>query len=273
MNSLYIRVSRDFSLATLLAASLFAPLSQADDYGKAYVDQDPNSFVFTNANIVTWPNNRVEWFFNTNNLVNSDLLVSYVNQAAANYQKHANINFINSGATSWESATSYDYMRQNTLLIEVLDNSGMDSLVAGLTNGADTNGSRFGGYAWIWWNGSGSISAGQIALNVDNISSESCWKGITNHEVGHVLNFQHSDTKDSIMFSEPYNSCNFQQTLRYDDIKGLHQMYPEYEPNYEVTITAEGCLYIPNIEFQGTNYQIRKLCDFAIGEDSITVNQ
>jgi hypothetical protein len=271
MNSPYIQISRDFSLAILLAASLYAPLSQADDYGNAYVDQNPNSFVFINPSIVTWPNNQVEWLFKTNNLINSDLLVSYVTQATANYQKHADINFTNSGATSLDLALAYNSSRQNTLLIEVLDNSTMDSFVAGITNGADTNGSRFGGYAWMWWDGS--ILAGQIALNSDFINSENCWKGIINHEIGHVLNLQHSDTKDSIMFSEPYNSCNFQQTLRYDDIKGLHQMYPENEPNYEVTITADGCLYIPNIEFQGTNYQVRKLCVFEIGEGSITVNQ
>lgn len=255
-------------LAALLI--LFGSFSQADDYGKTFVDLNPDAFVFVNPNLVRWPNNTVEWLYKTNDRVGGETLVSYVSKAANNLTQRANITFSNSGATTLDLLNSYDSSRRNTLLIEVLNSNEMDNYVAGITSGDINNGSSFSGFAWMWWNGS--VLAGQIALNADRLDSVSCWEGILTHELGHILNLAHSDNEDSIMFAQPYNSCEFQRTPRYDDIAALHQMYPKNEPNFEATITPEGCLYIPNIEFQGVNYQIRKLCSFQVEGDAVIVN-
>jgi hypothetical protein len=262
---------RNFGTVSLALAVLVESPSLANDFGTMYVDENPNAVVFLNPDLVTWPNNQVEWIINTNNQISSDLLVSYIDQATQNFERHADLNFINSGETLLNLATRYDSSRQGTILIEVLNSTEMDSYVADINPDEVTKGSSFGGYSWIWW--SDSVLSGQIALNADYLNSASCWRGIITHEFGHMLNLAHSDTRESIMFSTPYNSCEFQQTLRYDDINGLHQMYPEDEPNFEITITSEGCLYIPNIEFEGVNYQVRELCVFDVDEGSVIVNE
>lgn len=257
-------------LLTIAVVVVFPHAYHANDFGKAFVDLNPNAFVFVNPNLVRWPNNRVEWLFKTNGRIEAETLISYINKAASNLEQRADITFSNSGSTSLDLLNSYNSSRRNTLLIEVLNSSEMDSYVFGITSGDTTNGSSFSGFAWMWWNGS--VLAGQIALNSDRLNSASCWEGIMTHELGHILNLAHSEQQDSIMFAAPYNSCEFQQTPRYDDITALHQMYPKNEANYEATLTAEGCLYIPNIEYQGVNYQIRKLCNFQVEGDTVIVN-
>lgn len=262
--------SLTFKLVMTAAFAVLGQVNHADDYGKSFVDLNPDAFVFVNPNLVKWPDNRVEWLYKTNGRIEAETLIGHINKAAGNLAQRANIAFSNSGPTSLNLLNSYDASRRNTLLIEVLNNSEMDSYVAGITAGETTNGSSFSGFAWMWWNGS--VLAGQIALNSDRLNSASCWEGILTHELGHILNLAHSDKQDSIMFAQPYNSCEFQKTPRYDDITALHQMYPKNEANYEATITDEGCLYIPNIEYQGVNYQIRKLCNFQIEGDAVIVN-
>lgn len=244
--------------------------SYADDFGMSYVDLDKDSALFLNPDLVTWPNNQVEWMYKTNNRIDSNLLVSYVDSAINTIERHANVNFTNIGTTSLDLVTQFDSARRGTVLIEVLNSSEMNSYVFDLTNGDVTDGGIFSGYAWIWWQDS--ILSGQIALNIDWLSSATCWKGIITHELGHILNLGHSDQQESIMFASPYNSCEFQQTLRYDDIKALHQMYPEDEPNYEAVVMENGCLYLPNIEYQGVNYQVKEICIFDVEPGSIIVN-
>lgn len=258
-----------FAFAVLLF--LLAPKSQAEDFGGTYVDQNPTAFIFSNPSLVTWPNRQVEWTYKTNGRVNSEVLTGFIDQATANIERYAGIDFVSAGESALDLVTDYDSSREGTVLIEVLNNSEMDSYVADLTSGDVTNGSSFSGYAWIWW--SDSILFGQIALNIDSLTSSTCWKGTITHEFGHILNLDHSDTRESIMFAEPYNSCEYQQTLRYDDISGLHQLYPKNEPNYEITIMENGCLYIPNVEFQGASYQVRELCIFEVNEGSVILNE
>jgi hypothetical protein len=256
-----------FSLASSLS---FSQAASADDYGNEFVDLNPDSFVYVNPELATWPGNQVTLLFNTNNLITSESVNSYINLATSKYERHTSMSFVNSGETSLNLLLGHDSSRLGTVMIEVMTNSQMDSYVSAITNGSETNGSSFGGYAWMWWNNS--ILSGQIALNADNLSSESCWKGVVTHEIGHMLNLAHSDTQDSIMFAAPYNSCEFQQTLRYDDLNALYSMYPKFEPNYEPTIMDNGCFYFPNLEFQGVNYQLRELCIFQVDGNAVTVN-
>jgi|GEM_PF-6655009 len=257
-------------LSLLCLLGLSNTLVYADDYGKAYVDNHPDSFLYINPNLATWPNNQVDVLINTNGHISASQLSSYLSLAFAKYQQRADIAFNLTGETPLDLLPSYNSSRLGTVIVEVMNNSEMDTYVSALTSGSVTNGSSFGGYAWMWWGSS--LLAGQIALNADYLTNEECWKGIVTHELGHILNLDHSDTQDSIMFAAPYNSCEFQQTLRYDDITAPHAMYPKNEPNYEVTVMENGCLYFPNLEYQGVNYQVRELCVFQVDGNAVITN-
>lgn len=48
-----------------------------------------------------------------------------------------------------------------------------------------------------------------------------------NHEIGHAIGLEHSDTVESIMYANPYHSFTYQTVLRDDDIAGCISLYGE----------------------------------------------
>lgn len=49
--------------------------------------------------------------------------------------------------------------------------------------------------------------------------------GLLTHEWGHMLGIKHSDTANSVMFADPYNTYTFQNSLRGDDAAACADLY------------------------------------------------
>lgn len=227
------------------------------DTGNTYVD-NPDAFIYLNPLGPKWTGGNVNYVYNTNGLISNSGLVSIINGAADEFERRFDLNFTNQG-TSTVSANhlSSSPPVPGKLLVEFISDAEMQSRHG-----------NYSGYAWIWW--SGSIQGGQIELNADTFTS--CLAGVTKHEIGHILNLDHNNG-ESVMNNS--TSCAYKETLRFDDINGLNQMYPSDSPDYSIELISataeEVCIYAPRLDVNGTDYEF-EACIPASGFGTVVEN-
>lgn len=160
------------------------------------------------------------------------------------------------GDTTIVPQDSYDPARHNTVVVNFGELPG------------------FLGEAYILWGWAGDNSINQGRITLATNMPRSCLNGVMLHELLHVLYIHHSDTRHSIMYATPYNSCEYQATLRLDDIIALQELYPA-RPNRQGVITGydstEVCGYQPEVIVDGQSYQV-SACIPASGFGEIVVN-
>lgn len=148
---------------------------------------------------------------------------------------YADVPLVYMGTTSLPLIDQYDSARRGTVIVGYGDTGG------------------FLGKGWIWWNhhSQAHINYGEITLSP---SVGACKSGIMLHEMLHILGIGHSDDRFSIMYASPYHNCEYQQTLRLDDIEVSQSPYPA-RPNKAGVITSydggELCVYQPVITYEG----------------------
>jgi len=228
-------------------AAAMAMDALGDDFKFEVITPD-NAYTHLFPEQLRW-NGTLEFQFKTNGLISEGLLEDYLESIFADYEKRVDVKMQVTGSTHLSAINGCDYNRSG-IVVEVMRTEQMRNLFGNFT-----------GYAYVCHNGS-EMSHGSVALNIDLITNENCWFGITKHEVGHVLTLNHSDNPDSVMYARPYKSCEYQRTLRHDDIMGLNVIYAP-RPNMEAEVLPNGCIYIPSIIARGQRYW-GTLCDFTV---------
>ena len=121
----------------------------------------------------------------------------------------------------------------------------------------------FLGRADIWWNweGTNNVNYGEVKLSPNIVDRQIA--GTVLHELVHTLDIDHNlDSPHSIM-SVPYNSIEYQATLRLDDILAIQSLYPA-KPNMQGVITSfdgsVACSYQPVAIFETVTAQGLTLC-------------
>ena len=83
----------------------------------------------------------------------------------------------------------------------------------------------YDGYARFWYADGYAIHDADIMLDPNRVTESYKIAGLTNHELGHAIGLDHSDVKSGIMFADPYNTYEYQETLNADDIAGCAALY------------------------------------------------
>jgi hypothetical protein len=186
--------------------------------------------------VVFNPDNR-PWWADTRDIKNM------IEGALRYIDRYIDSPLVYGGMTSAELIGRYEGSRVNTVMIQFVP---LESL----------------GYGHIWWNWEGNqhINYGEIKIN-DQIT-EAQMPGVLLHELLHIHNLAHSDSRHSIMSGPPYGkykSAEYQATLRRDDILALQNLY-EAKPNLGPSLMPNGCVYLPEIEYEKELIQAT-LCD------------
>lgn len=173
--------------------------------------------------------NRPSWA-STGDIINAiEWAIDYI-------ERYVDIPIVYQVQTNSSTIGEYNEERRNTVLVEFTDYPAP-------------------GRADIWWNwhGKQEINYGEVQLNA--FISQNCLKGVFLHEFLHVLYIDHNtNTQNSIMAASPYNSCQYQTTLRLADIKAVQSLYPP-KPNLEGAVDANGCWYVPETIYEGQSIQ------------------
>ena len=121
----------------------------------------------------------------------------------------------------------------------------------------------FLGRADIWWNweGNNNLNYGEVKLSP--IIAESKLPGTSLHEFVHIMNIDHNLESPHSIMSVPYNSIEYQATLRLDDILALQSLYTA-KPNRMGVITSydgsEACTYSPVMVYEDLEANGVELC-------------
>ncbi len=161
----------------------------------------------------------VKWYYNS---------VDY--KGFSEYNKQNIIRIIKKAMSSWSKYgdIKFEYQGEST---SPTTNTNDEIITIAYLNKNDFNnacGRRYLGCASSSWDFDKVIYDGFIALNpryyhrLRDIELQ----GLITHEIGHLLGLDHSDDRNSIMYSKPYHSNTYQATLRADDIKAISSLYP-----------------------------------------------
>jgi hypothetical protein len=196
--------------------------NEIKDYEFIHDSKHPKYITYSKDNIKPiFNNNTVEWYYNSKNqhlsaFYEEDIINSFKN-AMNSWSNISGINFIYKGITDNNINSTNDKIItvgfwSESAFIREFDN--------------------IPGYTRIWWSGDKEIYEGYIVLNAGNDGGSNepttlnDLEGLITHEIGHLLGIDHSDVEESIMYSNPYHSYNYQRTLRQDDIEIANLLYP-----------------------------------------------
>jgi hypothetical protein len=224
------RLTQPVVSATVVALALTAsPVLMAggtvsgNDYeGKS---TDGGSFAFiTDPNRPLWPGKIVSWYYNPVDQpadVNTTQIVTLIQQAARKWENVCNVSFNYLGTT-----TARPNLDATFATIDRLSVVGWGPLTG--------TRAQFSGYT-SWWYQNNS-SGGPTLVDADMVINTAgtfrfsaatldSLNGLLTHELGHMLAIDHSDNPQSVMFANPYNTFQFQNTLRGDDAAACVALY------------------------------------------------
>ena len=84
---------------------------------------------------------------------------------------------------------------------------------------------QYGAYTLWWRDGAGAIFDADTVINTAYRWSLQDVETVMTHELGHAIGLNHSDKQMSVMYANPYNSYEFQRTLRGDDANACAALY------------------------------------------------
>lgn len=161
-----------------------------------------------------WAGGVINWYYNPANqpsyLKTGDVL-SAVYIAAARWAQMCNLTFNYMGT----STASRNFQGGAVDRINVI---GWDSFPITL----------WGSSGVTFWNYSRTTYAmadADIFLNTQESWTNRDVDAVITHEIGHMIGLQHSDVTSSIMSATPYNSYEYQRTLRGDDVAACAKLY------------------------------------------------
>lgn len=161
-----------------------------------------------------WPGGVVNWYYNPANqplqLRTADVLAT-IQIAASRWAQMCNLTFNYLGT----STASRNFQDATVDRINVI---GWGSFPFSLRDAAGIT----------YWNYSRSTLAivdADIFLNTQETWTLRDVDAVMTHEFGHMIGLDHSNVKTAIMSADPYNSFEYQRTLRGDDVAGCTKLY------------------------------------------------
>jgi len=126
----------------------------------------------------------------------------------------------------------------------------------------------FWAYANVFW--VDAIYDANMVFNAGPVTTAEIFRSMQLHEWMHVLGFDHSDVKESILFNAPYHDWQYQGILRLPDIIALTAVYKEafYRLSPPILVTNEHRIFIPCILHPGNgqHYSVGMRFAARIGE-------
>ncbi|QTN29055.1 matrixin family metalloprotease [Rhodoferax sp. AJA081-3] len=191
--------------------------SHANDHKARVMPDDretPNYVLGTTQQ--KWPLGVVLWYYNPTSQpasLSTETVVNAIKVAADRWSGMCNVRFRYMGTTTnrpYGGEDSFAVDRRNVVGWDLL--KGEDSDAAAIT------------YSW---SNSGVLLDADIAINTDMPIPWTAQRldGVLTHEIGHMVGIKHSNTVDSVMSADPYNSFAYMRVLRGDDAKGCAALY------------------------------------------------
>lgn len=201
------------SVALLLCAASV----HANDYKPRVMpgDRETPAYVLGTFN-QKWLTGNVLWYYNPSNQpadLSIETVVNAVTLAASRWTGMCNVEFFYMGTTS-----SRPYGGDDSLAVDRRNVVGWDLLKG---NEGDAAAITYS------WSSSGRLLDADIVINTDMPKPWTAARldGVLTHELGHFIGIKHSDTVESVMSAEPYNSFAYMRVLRGDDAKACAALY------------------------------------------------
>lgn len=161
-----------------------------------------------------WPGGVVNWYYNPANqpfYLKTAEVMGAIHVAFARWAQMCNLTFNYLGTSN----ASRNFNGETVDRINVI---GWGSFPASLS---DASGITY----WNYFRSTLAIVDADIVLNTREFWSIRDVDSVMTHEIGHMIGLDHSDVKSAIMSAAPYNSYEYQRTLRGDDVAGCTKLY------------------------------------------------
>lgn len=236
-----------FVSALLIVGATLPAYANATDYSGQNAD---NGFSYiTGSGKEYWQGGLIDWYYNPTNQpsdMTTDTVVNLIKTATAKWEAVCNVKFTYKGTTSASSWKHDAYAS-----IDRVNSFGWAAFSGEYAG--------YGGYTWYWYSYPNYMADANMSINSlsgFNAQNLTQLEGLYTHELGHVLGVSHSDQPASVMYANPYNSLEYQRTLRDDDIAACVSLYGPATPTSTPTPTPTPTLSTQDTIFNWaeTNY-------------------
>ena len=196
--------------------SLLALSAQAQDFSRFTLEssRETPSYVLGTAQ-ESWKGGQIAWYYNPanqpSNLQTADV-INAMRTATARWAGMCNLTFTYLGTT-----TVMPNVRSTSTTVDRVNVFGWGVLTDEMA--------KYGAYTVWWRDGNAAIFDADVVINTSYAWSLQDVETVMTHEVGHVMGLNHSNLQASVMFASPYNSYEFQRTLRGDDASACAALY------------------------------------------------
>jgi hypothetical protein len=190
--------------------------------------KQPNYVMLTTTNYL-WPESIIRWHYSTTrhpSHITVERAVALVQQQMAKWSAVCGIRFEYLGTTT---TTTGDWNADKTLPVKSAGPLNVVGFAPDPQNPAHPRNSvgGFPVFDTVQYLTPGATRTGGLFLYSTGNFPEVHFQSIVNHELGHLIGIDHSNVQESIMYATPYNSPEFQLTLRQDDISACKSLYGE----------------------------------------------
>jgi predicted Zn-dependent protease len=202
----------------LLPLAILAVLSstQAQDFSRNALPTARETPAYVLGSVQErWTGGQINWYYNPanqpGNLATADV-INALQTAALRWEGMCNLSFTYQGTT-----TVAPNVRSTSATVDRVSVFGWGQLTNEMA--------QYGAYTQWWYDGNHAMTDADVVINTSYQWSLQNVEAIMTHELGHALGLNHSNLQASVMFSSPYNSYEFQRTLRGDDANACAALY------------------------------------------------
>lgn len=162
-----------------------------------------------------WTGGHIAWHYNPQNQpgnLSTSVVLNAINTAIARWSGMCKLTFTYLGLT----ATMPD-MHSTASTFDRINVFGWGQLTDSMAG--------YGAYTKWWYDSDHAMMDADVMINTAYHWTAQNVESIMTHELGHVLGLSHSNVQASIMFANPYNSYEYQRTLRGDDANACARLY------------------------------------------------
>jgi hypothetical protein len=197
-------------------AALVTISAHAQDFSRNALpsDKETPAYVLGPAQ-ERWTGGQIAWYYNPanqpGNLTTADV-INAIKNASARWVGMCNLGFSYMGTT-----TVPPNVRSTSATVDRVNVVGWGLLTDELA--------QYGAYTYWWHDANRAIFDADVVINTSFRWTLQDVETVMTHELGHVIGLNHSNLQASVMFANPYNSYEYQRTLRGDDANGCAALY------------------------------------------------